>query len=808
MSGSVHAPTTRRASANPLEKPDKQSIRDSLTRPIEFGEPSLGFSPPDWTEPLRDLEADKMQTDLTTGETVLDSNVRLRLGEMRFRSDHFTYSNEAGNYSATGNVLVEQHSSKLTADALTYKAPDTKVAEASFVIEPHDTQALAKRRLTMGRLIGDNVLVEEPTRALRADHVDYDFATEKGELTNARGRAALFYYRAGKLQILGPKDTVAEDVWVTTCPNEDPHYRILMKEAVTEDGEVVSAKGARLQLGHVKLPFVLPFARTDEGERPWTLDFSMGSHAETGSYLNVAQLWEVSPELTLGPRVMPTAKEGIGLGGDMLYDFTKKPSSRLYMTKGELRGLFTTKDRGYYEWYHRYELDDDLVFRVQAEQWSDQFFYKDFFWDTYKNRTTPRSFGNVTYRQEDFIATGTVNVDTNYWHRPSESELSDHAVADPNGYVQNRAPGTEKLPEATFHLLDRPIADHLYLSFDTVNGYYARHYGEAAHDVYGTRSVNTARLAYDWDPAEWLGVTPFYEVQGAWYQNELVTGDSEGRFTNVLGVTLQSRLHKEYPGVFNFSGFKHVVVPSLTLSHRPSSTMDTALTPHFDALDSVEGRTRLETKISNVVYGRDAETKEVWQVCRFNLYGGDDFWNEDRQTSDYEVELDLRPRPWWGFQAVGQTHNVKDSGFDDWENRDPFGDLTDDWFWNNTSASAYLDQTGAADYNRLLTQFYYDDTMRGGKFNSRIGYAYSDTAGEVTNEAIIYGVGLRLGDLWSVSAEHLYDVRDGTMLRQTYEIRRIFHCFEAGLRLRERQSGFDVSVRFGLAAFSGPPLKF
>lgn len=810
LSGGLRAPATMRASANPLEKPGKLGIRDSLTRPIEFGSPNLGFSPPDWTEPLRDLEADSMQTDLTTGRTVLNDNVRLHLGQMSFRSDHFAYSNEAASYEATGNVLVEQAESKMTADALTYNAPTEKVVEETFILEPHDAQSLAKRRLSMGRLIGDNVHILEPTRELWADHVDYDFATEKGELTNARGSAALFHYRAGKLQILGPKDTIATDAWVTTCPNEDPHYRILMDEVVTEDGEIVSGKGARLQLGHTKMPFSLPFVKGETGGYPWSLDFQTGSYAKTGYFINVGQQYTITPELTLGPRLMPTAKEGVGLGGDLYYDYTKKPSSRLFLTQGEMHGLYTTEGRGYFEWYHRYEYEKDLVLRVQAEQWSDQYFYKDFFWDAYKNRTTPRTFANLTYRQEDYIATGTLNVDPHYWSTPPDSDFPDEANGDTNSYLQSYAPGTEKLPEATFHLLDRPLAEHLYFSFDTVNGYYNRRFEGNAGNVYGTRSVNTARLTYDWDPLPALAVTPFYEAQGAWYQNELITGDSSARFSNVLGVTLQSRFHKEYPGFLNFSSFKHVVVPSITLSYRPSSTMDADVTPHFDALDSVEGRSRLESKIANVFYGRDEESKEVWQVCRLNLYQGNDFWNEVRKTSDYEIELDLRPRPWWGFQMVGESHNVEDGAFSSTGSRiyDSFGDITDDWFQRHGNGAAYLTQTGSADYNRVLTQLYYDGTMRGGKFNSRVGYAYSETAGNITNEAILYGVGVRLGDLWSVSAEHLYDVNDGTMLRQTYEIRRIFHCFEAGLRLRERQSGCDVSVRFGLAAFSGPPLKF
>jgi len=69
-------------------------------------------------------------------------------------------------------------------------------------------------------------------------------------------------------------------------------------------------------------------------------------------------------------------------------------------------------------------------------------------------------------------------------------------------------------------------------------------------------------------------------------------------------------------------------------------------------------------------------------------------------------------------------------------------------------------------------------------------------------------VGLRLGDVWSLSAEHIVDIHDGIILRQTYELRRIFHCIEVGLRVRQRQSGTDFALNFNLAAFSGPPLKF
>ncbi|HOH31562.1 MAG TPA: hypothetical protein PLC40_17935, partial [Candidatus Hydrogenedentes bacterium] len=163
--GSVRAPRPGRPSANPLEQLDRRALQDAITRPLEFGAPSLGFQPPDWTEPLRDIEADSMVTDLSTGETLLKDNVRLRLGTMLFRSDAFQYMEEAGHYTATGHVRVQQHESLLMADTLTYTAPEPEVIERTFVLEPGpDEQRFAKRRLSMGRLLAENLHVIEPTR--------------------------------------------------------------------------------------------------------------------------------------------------------------------------------------------------------------------------------------------------------------------------------------------------------------------------------------------------------------------------------------------------------------------------------------------------------------------------------------------------------------------------------------------------------------------------------------------------------------------------------------------------------------------
>ncbi|NLV40402.1 MAG: LPS assembly protein LptD [Candidatus Hydrogenedentes bacterium] len=783
FTSSLRAPSLNTATHKLIGGGEQKGLRDALTRPMEFGEPGLGFTPPDWTEPLRDLEADSMTTDLTTGKTVMRDNVRLRLGEMAFRSDQFSYSDEQGSYSAEGHVEVSQHASSLTADYLSYATPDAAVVERSFVLEPRDEQNMAKKRLSMGRITGRNFHMNEPTRELLVEEVDYDFAAQKGTLTNARGRAAYFYYSAEKLHILGPEEFIAENAWFTTCPGDPPGYRIMVKELHVEKGEVVTGKGARLALGNVKAPFLLPIWGSTAGPYPWSVDFDSGRYAETGYYLNLGQQFQVSKELSLGPRIMPTEKEGVGLGGDIYYDHMETPSSRLYRTAGEFHGLQTTENRGYLAWYNRFEPNRDLVLRMQAEQWSDEEFFKDFFYEQYRHRSDPRTFANLTLRKEEFIATGTARINTHSW-----------------------AGETERLPEATFHLVERPLVDRLMFSFDTVNGYNDRNPGRE----YGTRSVNIARMSYDWDPASWLSVTPFYELEGAWYQRERTSEDSATRVSNLAGVTLQTRLHREFPGFWGFSAFKHVILPSVTYSYRPEPTLAAEDAPRFDALDNVYGRSRLETKLTNVIYGRDAETNDVWQAARLTLYQGNDFWNETRKADDYEAELDLRPRPWWGMQLAGERHDT----------RRPES-LLEENYLESRFYKAYERATGKvlneraadlnlryADYSRILTQLYYDNTVVGGRFNTRIGFAYSDTDGNIYNRDVLYGLGYRLSENWGVSFEHIYDLNGDEMRSQTYEIRRSFKCWETALRFRDRQSGFDVNMEISLTAFPDTAIEF
>lgn len=774
----------RRPAPAPFATKGERTVTQGLTEGFSLTN-DRGFSEPDWTQPLRDVKADRWE--LSSDEYLFQGNVKLHLDTLDFSADEFCYNEVTGEMRATGNVVITQGNSQMKADQVEYRVPEASQLPGPALISINaDEQGLAKRRLSSGLLKAQNVTIAEPTQGLTARTLEYDLARSTGMLSGAAGQTGIYFFNAEQLKLLGPGDVDGQGFAVTTCDHDPPHYSICFDRIRIRDNKAAFAKGAQLELGKLDTPFYWPRWGYESGKSgsPLNLSFDSGHRAKVGYYMDLTQSFRLNDDMDLGVRVYPTTRKGVGVGLSTEYDFTKTPSSPLFMGKGSIESLYTTHDEGYIEMRHRHTLTENAVLLGRLEQWSDREFYKDFFYDEYKNRTAPRTFLNVTRTGDTTITTATIRTSI-------------------NGFVNE----TERLPEVTHHILERPLTDNLYFSFDTINGLNVR---QPDHRTEAARSVNIARLTYDLDLNEALSITPFLKAETTWYSETYNSDDSEGRFSATLGATVQTRLHREYPGAAGFSGFKHIVVPSLTYTYTPEPSMSVYETPRFDAYDLVRGRSRIESKLDNIVLGRDSETEEVWQVARLSLYQGTDLWNEVRKSQDYEAELDLRPRPWWGWMLAAEQHNTDETFlFNDVDS------LENGWarFWNDVSRRLsneddMNDLSRFGSYKRFLTYLYYDDVAQGGKFDARLGFAYTNTMDTTFNREVLYGLGYKLGNYWGVAFEHRYDFERDELMQQEYEIRRVLHCWEAALTFRDRQQGWDVGISFNIAAFPGTKVKF
>lgn len=776
-------PGKRRPSTVPIAEPSRKSFFSAFAQPGDMTAPAGGFQPPDWTQPLRDIEGDEITGSFDSDEFNAKGHVRLKLDTLDFMADEFMYNQVSGEMRANNNIRISQDQSFAEADNIAYRVPAaSELPEPTLLQANLGEQEQAKRRLTLGHVDIANLYADEPARQLTAKRLEYDFAKQTGVIENAKGHAGPWYFSAEKMTVLGPGSVDAENVWISTCDHDPPHYKLRLKNMAIRDGQFAMGNQMRVQLGGATTPLYWPHWRLRGGASDF--DFDSGRRAKLGYYVNMGQQFPITPDVSLGLRLFPTTKEGVGFGLETKYDFMEKPASRLFRSQGSAHVLYTTEDRGYYDFFHRHEITDDLLLLAQAEQWFDRDFYKDFFYQQYRNRTEPRTFANMTLTKPAYIATATVRKDT-------------------HGFIHE----TERLPEASFHLLERRLTDRLYFSFDTLDGYYER----GPSKLHAARSSSTGRLTLDLDWGEALSITPFTELETTAYSDLARSDDSGYRLSTTTGLTLQSRFHKTYPGASGFSGFKHIIVPSVTYSYRPEPTLDVEETPRFDALDNVYGRSRIESKIDNVVFGRDAETGEIWQVGRLTLYQGNDFWNENRKSDDYEIECDIRPRPWWGWQMAGERHIIDN----EYDLNEPYFLEREalefyEWFtgrpWNPEDAYQYDARYG--DYSRFLSYLYYDDTNIGGNLNGRLGFAYAQTQSRKFNREVLYGLGYRLGENWGLAFEHRFDLERNQLARQRYELRRRLHCWDMTLRATGRESGWDIGVEFSIVAFPGTRVKF
>ncbi len=753
--------------------PSPRTLGDILEDETLFGPREPVFTEPDWSEPFESIHADRLSGNVDAGTLEASGDVLFHLGGADFSGDYLYYDNVTGRLDARGNVRVGQGPGEILAERLAYEANGEGAEDAP---EPDE-------RLR-GRAEADDIAIHEPGRSITAGKLEMDFGEYTGEAEDVRGYTGIFYFGASRVRILGPASGEGEDVWITTCDHDPPHYRLRVSRAVLEEDRFEGIQAGLEVLG-VGTPIIWPRWTQRFGDAAdMNFDFDSGRSGSLGYYANFGQRAAVGEDARLGYRLMPTEREGVGVGVEGTYAVGETSPEGVREGEGEFRSLYTTKDRGYYDVYHRQDFEDMGRLKVRAEQWSDQEFYKDFFFDEFRDRTEPRTFANFTHTRPGAIATATLRKTTHDF------------IAE-----------TQRLPEFTYHLLERPLIEQVYVTYDVLAGHEERRpYGESAW-----RLVNVARLTGDFPVHEAVKFTPFVEAEAAWYSSQFRRDGSASRFSVQAGGTLQTRLQRAFDGAMGFSGFQHIIMPSLTYSYRPKPTLRVDRAPRFDFYDNIYGRSRLEGKIDNVVLGRDGETGEVWQVGRLSLFFGEDLWNEFRRSSDYEVEVDVRPRPWWGAVGAYERHSISDEF-----------NLDEPFFIERTALETYervfdepfdpelqfLFNAQYGDYRRLLSYIYYDERNIGGHIHARAGVMHTETLGRVFNREVLYGFGRDIGEHWSVSFEHRYDFDRNTLSRQEYELRRDLHCWEASVKLRERDAGWDVRVALNIVGFPGSRVQF
>jgi len=659
-------------------------------------------------------------------EKLLDSAPTKPTGEVTFSADRLERIDEPTGpvYSVQGNVRVADDTAELRCDRATYRQEQQTVEAA-----------------------GD-VTLTQPDVVLEADRIKYDFGQRTGRLDNVRCEMPPFYITATELVQAGPDEGHVEQLTVTTCDLPEPHYRVSAPAAEFRYGTELVLHGAVVWLGPVPI-FYWPRYTYVVGELRPHLEFDAGRESHIGEFVRLAYNFSPVEDLALTLRTDAYTKAGYGFGLDGEFDVFKPDLDETAETDGqgghgEFRTYIAKDERGRAEGYYRHEFPADWVARMQVEHWSDPEFLKQFYYDEYKRRTEPSSFVNVTKTWDDAV-------------------LSLTARKQVTGFIED----VNRLPEARFTLLDRPLlSDTLLVGLDETVGYL----DHRPHGPHTARNRTAARVAVTGLSRPGLSVVPFIEGTDTWYSRGPDGRDNRSTGSYEAGIAAGSRLHRTYGSFLaDYTAFKHVVMPTVTVSYRSSPTLDPDDRFAFDPLDEAYRLGRVSLEFDNRLLGRTEDGSQR-ELVRWTLYGGSDFASPYRTTRDWESWLDIY--------------------------------LTD----RLTLTSSVATHRGEEDFT------WADVGLRFGSITGprtfEIGYDYEEVETETINKDLRLEFATALGEKYKVRIEGRYDFEDSRLEYQQYSIERDMHCFTGGIAYRKRRSSTDVYAVISLKAFPHSRLKF
>ena len=738
----------------------RMSIDDGVRSSVTFDPAETSLFNIDTSKQLRDIKVSKFERE--ENKLLFTDGVKLKLDTASLEAESLSIANDGNEILAEGDVYIYTDTTRLNADKLYVRRSDFEEENPDSPARPLlpvDYFLDTDGPKLQGEIEAHQLKIRESEKFFEAEYIQFNTETNTGTIKNGHGWSGIFYFSAEKIVVTGPQSIEATNLWLTTCDNPKPHYKIRVKHATVKDGHLIGTgeEKARFQFRKFAIPFYFPtFPGTGDagyGKGAYKgFDLDIGNTSDLGYFLNLGQWYSLSPNVDMAYRYYPTSRQGIAGGIDVNYTFMDDPASRLFRSTGQFQTLYTTKDEGYLHWYHRKEVDENTVILGQWEQWYNQDFLKQFYEDDYEDRTGPRTFTNVTHLGDGYILTATASKATHDFTRE-----------------------TEKLPDASLHFLERQLGGQLYFTMDSYAGYYNR----VPSDTHSQRYAHVARLSYDWNVMQGLNVLPFIEGGATHYSDALNGDESEALFSGVTGITTQARFQRAYKGRGRFSGFKHLFIPSVSYINQENSAMDIEDVPRFDDIDDRPRRDRIESKIDNIILGRNKANGETWRVAQLTVFQGYDLSNEASETKDVEVDLRIRPRPWWGFQAIDERYRIDN-------NTSPIGD----------------------DYHRFTSYLFYNNTRYDNTWNARIGYEETEIDDFDPERNILYGAGYKLNDMWSISADHRYSLESSELIRQRYELRRRLHMWEMGLVYRDRPSGSDLNITFSLVGLKDTDLKF
>ncbi|MBF0570221.1 MAG: hypothetical protein HQL18_05570, partial [Candidatus Omnitrophica bacterium] len=237
-----------------------------------------------------------------------------------------------------------------------------------------------------------NVLVTSENGTVWADKAFYNFATKKGEFTNARIMANPFFGRAATISKINENYYVLADGYLTTSDYDDPEWRVRSHHIEFYPNDKAIAHNSTMYFGGVPVMYLPKYSQDLKDDRPH-FSVTTGYSKKWGAFVLMA--YRVYPVYGIETvyHLDYRQSKGLGSGLDFKYEpgkFGKGIVRTYYMNQHDTEVTPVTDHQRYrVEWRHSVNIDPQTTAIMQYYKVTDATFLKDYFQKEYRTDQNP-----------------------------------------------------------------------------------------------------------------------------------------------------------------------------------------------------------------------------------------------------------------------------------------------------------------------------------------------------------------------------------------------------------------------------------
>lgn len=636
---------------------------------------------------------------------------------VHFSGDRFVYDWNSGVITGVGNIKIVQNESQLLGEKVVIDLRKN-VAE-----------------------IEQDVVIKHLGDVIEGEKGVYDFGRQEGVFYEALGHSEPWYFSAERIG-RAEEHYVVERASLTTCNLPRPHYGLRSHTTEVFPGERLVARNLVLYAGRFPI-FYVPYYSHGLGPSRPPLEFSAGVQSDVGGYARLGYNLELSEEVLLNPHIWVFTRSGVGGGLD----------GRLNLFEGEGRGRFETfyisdlnddnteeigieQDRGKADFYYRQEFPHDVTALLQLEYASDYEFLKTYDFDDYSERELPETFFNLERTGEHTVASFTVR-----------ERLVD--------YIED----VDKLPELGLDALEQRVGDSGFFLSATNTAAYLDIESDGPQSA---RNFTAAQLSYPLRLWKQVAFVPFLGGDATYYSKTLSEED-EYRLSWETGIVAQSRFHRVFGSPFQrYEAVRHLIVPTVTYSFRPTPDKEPEELPQFDSIDLIDRKNMLQVELRNYLQAKERGGQHL-DLLEYALTAGLEFDDGEDTLATLENEVLIKPVPNWELSCTA------------------YNDFREERRSDMLSASVKYNLPGS--------------------FKASVGVIHEDTVVKPYETQAVYSLSKAFGPLWRVGFEQRYSLDSDDFTYQEFWVWRDLHCWEILLSVRDRQEATSIMVLLNIKAF-------